>query len=253
MAQNVGQPCDVDVRILLHTRADDNAAEADEEVDGRLSLEIAHPIADKRRLPVRTGTDVAHHKLLPAGPGKKGTMIEVFVAAVRIKHQRDGMHVSARDVQFVRKRKNGLLDTGGNEMDDYAAVPECRNGLLRTVDERTDVGRRKLLNPFTSRPDHLQTPCVYLIERDLSVHCGSGEPGDLRIAAGKHVDPLDGDESGVDVEEGEAVGHGFWVTGLLSCRNGQAEQLSNPATQKPCSSTSNHPHQIAKPLQIMIR
>src|SRR5260370_19698344 len=103
MAQQVSQIVDVASRILHPTRADDNAAEADEEVDSRFGLEIARSIADKRRFSVRTGTDVAHHKLLPAGPGEKRTAIEVFVAAGRIKHQRDGMHVSARNLQLVRK------------------------------------------------------------------------------------------------------------------------------------------------------
>src|ERR1700730_12820099 len=122
MWQYVGQSGDVEVRILLHARADHNAAEADKEIDGRPGFEIAHAVADERGLAMRARPDVAHGELLSARACEKRAAIEVFVVAVRVKHQRHSVYVSPRDVQRVGERKDGLFDTGGDEMDDYTGL-----------------------------------------------------------------------------------------------------------------------------------
>src|SRR5438094_10196581 len=55
------------------------------------------------------------------------------------------------------------------------------------------------------RSDHLQPPRIYLVERNLAVHRGFRHSRDLRILAGQHIDALDGDEGGIDIEKDETV------------------------------------------------
>src|SRR4051794_21684375 len=109
MSQHVAEISDVQVRILLHARPDDNAAEADEEIDSWLRFEIADAVADERRLAVRTCADVAHDQLLAAALCQKRASIEIFVAAVRVEHEFHRM--DAFDIQRVRERNDRLLDS----------------------------------------------------------------------------------------------------------------------------------------------
>src|SRR3954451_13815275 len=102
MLQHVAKAGDVEVRILLHARPDDNAAESDEEIDGRLRFENADAIADERGLAVRPRAGVAHDESLAATPCQKRAAIEVFVAALRIEREFHRMDVF--DIQRVRER-----------------------------------------------------------------------------------------------------------------------------------------------------
>ena len=62
---------DENVGLLLHALADLNSAEADEEIDRRFGLEVAHAVADERRLAVRSCADVAYDQLLSAAAREK--------------------------------------------------------------------------------------------------------------------------------------------------------------------------------------
>src|SRR4051794_15522280 len=112
MSQHVAQIGDVEVRILLHARPDDNAAESNEEIDGWLRFEIADAVADERGLPVRARTDVADDEVLAASSCQKRTAIEVFVAAMRV--EREFHCVEVFDIQRVRERQDRLLDARGD-------------------------------------------------------------------------------------------------------------------------------------------
>src|ERR1041385_2048379 len=82
----------VDRGIVPHTLAHANAAEADEEIDGWLRLEIADAVADECGLAVRPRAHVAHHELLAAGAREERAAIEVFIRAAIIETQRDRVH-----------------------------------------------------------------------------------------------------------------------------------------------------------------
>src|SRR3954454_13402036 len=99
----------VNSRIPLPPRPDDNAAESDEEIDGRLRFEIADAVADERGVAVRARADVAHDELLAAGPCQKRSAIEILVVAVRIEPECHGVDVS--DVQRISERTDGLFDS----------------------------------------------------------------------------------------------------------------------------------------------
>src|SRR3954453_18868802 len=120
MLQHVSKAGDVEVRILLHARPDDNAAESDEEVDGRLRFEIADAVADECGLAVRASADVAHDEFLAARTSEKRAAIEILVVAVRIEPERHGVDVS--NVQRLGERTDSLFDSGGDEMDNDAVV-----------------------------------------------------------------------------------------------------------------------------------
>src|SRR5207302_10394609 len=116
MSQHVAKVSDVEVRILLHARPDDNAAETDEEIDRRLRFQVADAVSDECSLAVRARADVADEQLLAAGPCKKRPAIEVFIVAVRVERELHGMDVF--HMQRIRERNDRLLDAGGEEMDD---------------------------------------------------------------------------------------------------------------------------------------
>src|SRR5256885_1133082 len=126
MLQHVAQIGYVEVRILLHARPDDNAAESDEEIDRRFRFEIADAVADERGLPVRSRAHVAHDELLSAGTGEEGAAIEVFVVAVVVERQRHRVYVAFSDMQRVRERQDRLLDTSRNEMNDDSFLLQRR-------------------------------------------------------------------------------------------------------------------------------
>src|SRR5216684_574866 len=122
MGQYVGQPADVEVYILLHARANDNAAEADEEINGRFRFQIAHPVTDERCLAVRACADVTHGKLLATAAREKRTAIKVLVTPARVKGECNGMYVPSGNAQCVSQRKDGLFDAAGDEMNDHPAA-----------------------------------------------------------------------------------------------------------------------------------
>src|SRR5437016_751951 len=99
MRQHVAQIHDVEIRILLHARPDDNAAESDEQIDRRFRFEIADAVADECGLAMRPRAHVAHDELLSAGPGEKGAAIEVFVVAVAVERQSYSVNAAARNVE----------------------------------------------------------------------------------------------------------------------------------------------------------
>src|SRR3954451_12695640 len=115
MRQQIAEIRYVNVGILLHARPDDNAAESDEEVDGRLRFEIADAVADECGVAVRARADVAHDQFLAASACQKRSAIEILVGAVRIEPERHGVNIS--NVQRPGERKNGLLDSGSDEVD----------------------------------------------------------------------------------------------------------------------------------------
>src|SRR3954464_11637718 len=89
----------VDRGIVPHALAHANAAEADEEIDGWLGLEIAGAVADECGLAVRPRAHVADHELLAARAGEERAAVEVFVLTAVIEAQRDGVHRALRHAE----------------------------------------------------------------------------------------------------------------------------------------------------------
>src|SRR5216684_2207639 len=118
MGQYVGQPADVEVYILLHARANDNAAEADEEINSRFRFQIAHTVTDERCLAVRACADVTYSKLLSTAAREKRTAVKVLVAPVRVKGKCNGVHVPTGNAQCAGEWKDGLFDAACDEMND---------------------------------------------------------------------------------------------------------------------------------------
>src|ERR1051325_875119 len=87
----------------------------------------------------------------------------------------------------------------------YTTLFRSMHSVIRAGRERSDVCRAERFHGGLHRPDQIKTPRVHLIERDLAVHGLFGESRDLGVSISEHVDALDGNERGVDVEKDEAV------------------------------------------------
>src|ERR1051325_4153445 len=202
IAEDIAQVAHENVCILPYERPFGHPSESDEEIDGRLGLEVAGAVAAHGRAAFRPGAD---DELLPAGACEEGAAVEVFVVPLLVEPQSHGVHVA--NAEPLGERLDGLLDSGGNEVDDVPALAQRGDHLLGAVDERREIALRERVDRRPPRLDDLQPSRVHLVERHLAVHRGVRQLRDLGIASGEDVDRFDRDERGVDVEEEIAVVH----------------------------------------------